>query len=244
MNFKMWFNKKQDVDIEFVSVNKDTTNKFPPLPAKQLIPEWYKNLETNCASDGLATVKACIPVQDIITSGYIIRNDYETDLKLEPDYEKSGTLMSMHKTSAKRGKDHVLGHYHRQCPVDFGGDKAHYFKYNNDWIIRTPPGYSCLIMHPFWHMERRYTFFPGIIDTDTYDKPILLTGVQHTRDIVTIAPGDPLVQVIPFKRDAWKMKTSEDLDRSSLMDMFIDRGPVHSARRLYKKLFHQKKRFD
>ena len=88
---------------------------------------------------------------------------------------------------------------------------------------------------------------PAIVDTDKHDLPINFTGHLNVFDEkVTIKPGDPLVQVIPFKRDAWTMNIEKGPQKNSLMALFINkqRGVRHKALRLYKNLFHTKKKFD
>ncbi len=51
---------------------------------------------------------------------------------------------------------------------------------------------------------------PGIVDTDTFESevnfPFVCNGDKYPRLKTTIEQGTPYVQVIPFKRESWKMK--------------------------------------
>lgn len=237
------FNTRSNThQIEFISDDVNVTDAMPPVPAKLCVPEWYKSLPTN-NTQGWATIKACIPVQDMITSGYIIRNAYEIDICQQDDANEPDTRSVGHR-NAKGNPEHVGIHYHHQCPIEIDGCKKQYFKLDNFWTVKTPPGFSCLFIQPFWHRETRYTLFPTIVDTDTYDNPVVLTGVVHAEEVFTISPGDPLIQIIPFRREQWQHTVSEDLRRNTLMNFFLNRDGVKTAKRLYKNLFHQKKKFD
>jgi hypothetical protein len=192
----------------------------------------------------------------MITAGYIIRNTYEIELFKT----REGTTMDHPHTDVPMRlawdcatgmepgtPQHVGMHGFAQCPHQPTTEDTEYFKILNHWVIRTPPGYSCLIMQPHYFFEKRYTMMPAIVDTDKHDLPINFTGHLNVFDEkVTIKPGDPLVQVIPFKRDAWTMNIEKGPQKNSLMALFINkqRGVRHKALRLYKNLFHTKKKFD
>ena len=235
------------MEIKFISEDLNIVDYFSPVPAKKFLPDWYKDLSTTnfCPpfKGDIATIKTCVPVTDFVTSGYIIKNAWETDLEMQ---EIPGTDILTHSSRhPSYNEAYVTGHHHEQCPVSVKGKKRSYFKISNDWIVKTPPGYSCLFFQPFYFFEERYTFFPAIVDTDKYDTPVQFTGVINTpvKERITISPGDPLVQVIPFKRDDWKMEVSSTQNKNSLIRFFM-RRENNPIMRLYKNLFHSKKKFD
>ena len=80
----------------------------------------------------------------------------------------------------------------------------------NTWKIKTPKGYSCLFVPPLNNSDDRFSIIPGIVDTDTFPNeinfPIIINGDKYPILDTTIKKGTPYVQVIPFKRDCWKMK--------------------------------------
>lgn len=232
--------------IEFISTDFILTDKFEPLPAKKHVPEWFKNIEKNTTDD--LTIKDCMPALDIITSGYLIRNTWHINLKQNnpieyfPKTNKRKYISWMAASDQWEGtKPYVNMHTHSQCPVKFvENSPTDYFKIMNPWIVRTPPGYSCLIIPPSYHIQKGYTMLPAMVDTDTYDAPINFTGyLTDHQTTVNIMPGDPLIQIIPFKRDDWKMQIQEKNYHHSSIGLFLN-----GVTKIYRNLFHSKKRFD
>ena len=55
-------------------------------------------------------------------------------------------------------------------------------------------------------LEPRFEIISGIVDTDNYINTINFPFILHKRDEqFLIKKGEPMVQVIPFKRESWKM---------------------------------------
>jgi len=99
-----------------------------------------------------------------------------------------------------------------------------FYKILNPWKIKTPKGYSCLFVPPLNNSDNRFSIIPGIVDTDTFPNeinfPIVINGDKYPVLETTIKKGTPYVQVIPFKRDSWKMllksKKQKDIQNSRL----------------------------
>jgi hypothetical protein len=240
------------MEIKFISTNKDVTKFFQPTPAKKVLPEWFTKLDLYTSdSFNVPTIKSCIPVTDLMTSGYIIFNTYEIDLQqvptdtpYPPPNDDVNDYIDWRTAADTFGYSAVEKHYHAQCPVTHTDNRAtDYFKIKNIWTVKTPPGYSCLFMQPFYHFNKDYKLLPAIVDTDKHDVPISFTGyLTNLNSEITIKPGEPLVQVIPFKRDEWTMSVSEE-DRASMLSLFINRTPGMITR-WYKNIFHSKKKFE
>lgn len=219
--------------IEFVCGNQEIINDYPVKPASKIIPDWYKNLDLRAVDSSLGldlpTIKKCLPVQDLLLAGYIISNN--VDITLTPK-ERFGYSDFQYECEYQQ---FVGAMHHVQCPVHINDQAKNYFKIAQPWIIKTPPGYSCLVLQPFYHFEQRFTLLPAIIDTDHLDQPMELPGWIDSNHSITIEKGTPLAQIIPFKRDVWSMKMSaKEPQRSLLADLETDR---------YRQLFHQKKTF-
>jgi len=182
-----------------------------PQPASNFIPEWYKNM-ASYMGDGLkepngdgttkSTIKRCMPVFDTITAGYIITSPADVWI------------------SAKEGKQHfewsnfsLIGfHPIEQAPEHPARNIYPYPKWNNQWAIKTPKGYSCLFVQPF-HRESVFTILPGIVDTDEYFAPVNFPMVINDPDFKGLIPkGTPIAQVIPFKRESWQMSFGDQND--------------------------------
>ena len=186
--------------IEFILSNKNLKDAIPyPKPASHFIPEQYKKLEKLINGDvNQATVKGCIPFLDALTSGYIIpfHQDYVIDAK-----ETNFTLQSAMPREA------MEYHSKEQLTEEMSNGKEKAGKFKNEWIIVTPPGYSCLFIAPLNRKEDRFELLSGVVDTDTYTNTTNFPFFNKKWNQKTfIKQGEPMVQVIPFKRDDWKMK--------------------------------------
>ena len=226
------FNKK----INFCAINKDFIDIWPhPQPASKFIPEEYKKLKRHAHDDlHQPTVKTCIPFLDSLTAGYII--PFDQDYLVNP-VESDFTV-----TPANREEDDIGYHNRAQLPKEWQkttGENAG--KFHNKWLIKTPPGYSCLFIQPMNRLEPRFQIISGIVDTDTYINTVNFPFILHKRDKqFLIKKGEPMVQVIPFKRDSWKMWAGFYMEKlhSKTINMlgseWVDR---------YKKMFWNKKSF-
>jgi hypothetical protein len=221
------------------------TSMFPlpeveePKPASMFIPEWYKNVQSYINGkkipDGTgntqATIKKCMPVFDAITAGYIITLPADVYVSLKDgvqNFEWSNfNLVSFHPVE--------------QAPEHPARKPHQYPKWNNPWSIQTPKGYSVLFVQPM-HRESVFTILPGIVDTDEYASPVNFPFVINDPNFEGFIPkGTPIAQVIPFKRESWKMKIGGEKERllgsritARLQTKFFDR---------YKTMFWIKKEY-
>lgn len=190
-----------------------------PKPAYKVLPEWYKDTESYTSGEkkpsGIggtkSTIKRCMPVFDSLTTGYILFTyvdiyvsqkeqmvNFEGDIREAPWYEWP---------SLKPISFHQL----EQAPKHPFNNTFPYPKWENPWTIKTPPGYSVLIVPPF-HLKTPFTIFPGVVDTDTYHLPVNFPFVLNEPSTFegTIPVGTPMAQIIPFKRESWEMKLEQE----------------------------------
>ena len=226
------FNKK----ITFVATNKNMANVWPhPKPASKFIPEEYKKLK-RFRDDNLHshTVKTCVPFLDSLTMGYII--PFDQDYLVDP-VENDFSV-----TPANKERNDFGFHNVTQLPDEWkktAGENAG--KFHNKWLIKTPPGYSCLFIKPMNRLESRFDIIAGVVDTDVYINVINFPFILNKRDKqFLIKKGEPMVQVIPYKRESWKMwsgfykEKKHQLTLDLLNSKWMDR---------YKKMFWSKKSF-
>ena len=235
---------------------------YPPEPIKKVIPEWYKELDNTAVKknmfevDGLKpvrTIKRCVPVQDYLTSGYVIKNI--CDIKLARGLLNQGTKEVVHTYAhlAKEAELPVLStHLEKQFPLYLDGIEKTMLKFNNFFTIKTPPGYSCLFYQPFYLFESRFTILPAIVDTDTFEEPVSFPFYINNRPEseyeIFIEAGAPLMCVLPFKRDEWNMTIGEpvrDFNNKIVKPLtkaqMIFTSMMENA---YRKVFHKKKKFN
>ena len=226
------FNKK----ITFCAIDRDMVDVWPhPQPSSRVIPEEYKNLKRHSKNNlHEPTVKTCIPFLDSMSMGYMLFFDQDyVVVPVENDFSV---------TPANREQDDFGFHKRAQLPKEWHkttGENAG--KFINKWLIKTPPGYSCLFIHPMNRLEERWKIIEGVVDTDNYVNIINFPFILKKRnEQFLIKKGEPLVQVIPFKREPWKMWSGFYIEKlhaktlNFLNSEWVDR---------YKKMFWNKKSF-
>jgi hypothetical protein len=185
-----------DPRIEFAA-DEELFGGIPePVPATNVLPEWYKSLEGRTDESGAqSTVKRCAPFLDALTMGWIIplAGDVKVDIpagnEINTSWRLDRDLVSSHNVSQVGGEDFP------EFPVPI-------MKFHNYWAIDVPDGYSVLFTKPFNRMENRFQVFSGVVDCDHYynyiNFPFMWTDMAFNG---VVSARTPLVQAIPFKRD-------------------------------------------
>jgi hypothetical protein len=192
-----------------------------PIPCKLNIPDWYKELEHTVQEK---TIKGCMPFLDTLTTGYLLKIPIDVHIAhnvLKEDHKASiweaadnhlpaDSKEYINIDSKESNSSHPIRQLGEKCPFVKKNKNFPFRKILNPWIIKTPPGYSCLFLPPLNNSDDRFSIIPGIVDTDKYilevNFPIVFNGDKYPILETTIKKGTPYVQVIPFKRDAWKSK--------------------------------------
>jgi hypothetical protein len=213
-----------DKEIEF-SAHEDyfALQEDYPIPSKLNIPEWYKNLEHTVLNK---TVKGCMPFLDSLTAGYLLKMPQDLYLRHNVDSknEKGEEFKDSFQTFGLHDMSQLLGikYINLNSGVDVHGvhqlsgssyveknKNLPFYKILNPWKIKTPKGYSCLFVPPLNNSDDRFSIIPGIVDTDNFPNeinfPIIINGDKYPVLETIIKKGTPYVQIIPFKRDVWKM---------------------------------------
>jgi len=217
-----------DKEIEFSAhVDYFALKEDYPIPAKLNIPDWFKKIEHTIFKK---TVKGCMPFLDSLTAGYILKMPQDFNLRHNVDNknEKEETFKDSFQTYGLHDISQILFakclnlnsgmdvHYTNQLegsPYIQKNKNLPFYKILNPWKIKTPQGYSCLFVPPLNNSDDRFSIIPGIVDTDTFPNeinfPIVINGDKYPILEDTLKKGTPYVQIIPFKRESWKMKFRE-----------------------------------
>jgi|TARA_R100001460_G_scaffold91243_2_gene132965 hypothetical protein len=200
-----------------------------PRPTKYFLPDWYKKIDEHNVNR--PNIKGCMPFLDGISAGYVI--PLPIDVKI--DFMRYNERIKKHDFFCKFGPNDHRGtkDYCHSLNINFGEVEAHgigqvggedsfvskknnnlpILKILNPWTIKTPPGYSCLFMSPVLNENDHFHAISAIVDTDTFhDKinfPVIMNGDKYDKFDKVFGAGLPLVQVIPFKREAWKHSVNE-----------------------------------
>ena len=114
------------------------------------------------------------------------------------------------------------------------------FKNLHGWTIKTPPGWSCIFLHPAAYSDLPFKVIPGIVDTDILDYEINTPFVVKNGFTGTIEKGTPMFQVIPFKRESWESKFSLKKPNQHFFDHEKLYSKIHRA---YASMTDGKKRY-
>lgn len=173
-----------------------------PKPANHFFPKWYKNMPAQFDPDDpmSGTMKRCVPVRDAIGMGYIIPLWAEVNIKtMVDDIQYTWNPGFGRSVISTHGANQVKG-----CPAAENSEFGYMpLKFENPWIIKTPPGWSCMFISPIGHFEERFSLLTAVVDTDNYYNHVNLPFIWNEPGSYTLKKGEPIVQVIPFKREEW-----------------------------------------
>lgn len=211
MEKKGIFIKMKYKNIKY-AVDDDFTK--PIKPSSHFIPDWYSNskelvgekpkIKNYGTNKG---IKKCIPFLDSLTSGYMIELWTDVQVK-QTDLGPSFTWMTTPDPITTFSNEGVL----KDIPIPFAHFKKHF-----SWLIPTfmqlPNGYSAIFTHPFNRHDLPFTSLTGIVDlgnsSTMFPGEIPFFIKEGFEGIIPF--GTPIVQIIPFKRDNWKILENKDI---------------------------------
>jgi hypothetical protein len=193
----------------FEAFYKNTVGTLGKIQAaKESVPDWYRKFSRERVKSGAPllpdggvnrTVKACVPFLDALTAGYTITLPYDIFVTKDAAYEFSINWNSDYSMV----ESHPLGQIPKEMiPSEY---ESAAFKWCNPWVIKTPPGWSTLFVHPLNQLTLPFYTLSGLVDTDTYNvAPVNLPFLLKKDFEGVIRSGTPIAQAIPIKRDSWK----------------------------------------
>lgn len=218
-----------------------------PAPIKRFVPEWYRQAESYWrVEDGMGHghqmegegLKKCMPYMDTLMTGYAILTPYDIFVKSKEDgtFDISwNSPDSIQSFVAERPKE--LG---STMPRPAGHHPNH-LVWSGVWGFKTPRGYSALLTHPLNRFDLPFTTTSGIIDSDEWYAPGNIPFFLKQGFSGVIPAGTPFVQVIPIKRNSWKMvKNDTGLHYADEYQGHLARQPETS----YKKLMWHRKDYN
>jgi hypothetical protein len=235
-------------EILFVTENKLVEEVIPmPKPAKFYLPDWYKNttkffngnkLEFDESFNPLLTVKACMPLFDILSMGYI--QETWCDIHIS---RINGALSYSYKYPEVEimGDRDIRGLGKFNIPE--GYDNV-FFHWNRVWNPILPKGYSAIITHPFYSDDLPFKSFSAVVDYDNYNLSGKVGFVIKEGFEGVIPAGTPMYQIIPFKRDNWisKKHVLTEKEKIKLKTQRFNVSKLFSN--AYKKIYWNRKEFN
>lgn len=189
------------------------TCKADPVPASQVMPEWYKKLpryinnsDKPIKSLGRKDVKTCVPFRDAMISGYMILLSADVEVAIS----ETGDVDVFHNPAIqfplvdKRGPlDQNHQGYGMPNPV---GTTPIMFAWSATWGIGTDKSDSVLVTHPLNRHDLPFVTTSGIIDSGYMNKAGNIPFFIKEGFTGIIPKGTPIAQVLPFERQNWKSK--------------------------------------
>ena len=212
-----------------------------PEPCVTALPEWFKSMNpvppgfnnVKILDDGNIsfTIKKCFPFRDSLSMGYFIFLNCDIEIS---EYTKEESVMLLNKNIGpkiiwRNGIPSPIGvHDERQIyNVEVGSEFFKIpFKFINNFSIKTPKGYSCLITHPLNRTDLPFYTLSAVVETDIYNGIINMPFLLKNNFTGIIKRGTPIAQVIPFKRESWTKKkdsSSKIKDEDTLLRLEISR---------------------
>lgn len=217
-----------------------------PKPAKEFIPDWFRNLDPYFKGpdnptgkkiivedhNSNASAKKCVPMLDAMTAGYII--PLWTDVQVRQ--VNGGPRITWR---VRSDVFELHGPNSREIPAPPGYDQI-VFKYIHKLWIKTDPGYSISVSAPAGHYDLPFLQIPAVIDTDSNDMaptpfPVWIkSGFEGI-----IEKGTPIAQVFPFKRESWTHEF--DVAEENEYEYVLNRWKSKIVNNYSTKSWHKKK---
>lgn len=200
--------------ILFHPVMGDMHDQTAPVPAKETLSKWYRDLPQfhggkPSIKDGMAnpTVKACMPFYDAMISGYIQQSWH--DMSFEFSFDKNGDETVVYNTASQPSSFSVRDH---EPSMKLSNDYYPFeFVFHPPYYPEVPEGWSVLITQPFNSFNSPFQFTSGIVDSDqfTHSQSGNLPFYVKRGFNGIIPKGTPLYQLMPVKRESWKSEVTE-----------------------------------
>jgi len=220
-----------------------------PSPASRSMPGWYKKMPLTIDGEKMrtidhglgvnATLKACPPFMDSVTSGYLLTLPCDVEVSINDDGGLDFNWMAdIPGLVASHSPDQLPG-------VSFpSSSHGGALKWKAGWKVKTPRGYSTMFVHPLNRSDLPFYTFSGIVETDRYsvatEFPFIFSNEVIQDYPFIIEKGTPIVQVIPFKRNNWKSEVLPFDIKANIKNTFNLRSKLF---RSYKTQYWQSKRY-
>jgi hypothetical protein len=229
--------------IIFTDIDNPEGTLKKPRPASEYIPQWYKDAKPYISANGkkepsmdgtpYATIKRCMPLWDMMTAGYIIETPYDIYIRQTPQgpYFQWGEMQAIDFQTMEQFQNHP-----------YSRDINYAVRIVHPWSIKTPKGWSIMVMEPQHQEPGPIIVASGIVDTDEFSVPFnIFLKLRDPNFEGMIPAGTPFVQIIPFKKETWVSKLGGQneknkyaSDRRRMNTTFFDK---------YKRFWWQRKEY-
>lgn len=199
--------------ITFVShqiYNSDKSHE--PKLAKTQVPKWFSSANKYWKEEGqkeilkhvwgadVLSFKSCPALLDIFLNGYYLTTPCDITFYKDPN---NNFLVA----KTEPGYENFIGEREPMngFAVPYGYEEQHFHWYPN-WGVRLEKGYSAIFISPINRYDLPFISTAGIIDSDMLEIPGLVPFFLRENFSGLVPAGTPYLQIIPFKREKWKME--------------------------------------
>lgn len=205
------------------------------------LPQWYKKIpqwkdnNIQVFPKGTKTVKRCAPYLDSLLTGYALT--LPGDVLVDTSSDLVFSWATSYPLTTYRS-DNV----NKDLPVPFGCSSEEY-----TWVfpvsLKIPKNYSAIITHPFNRYDLPFMTVTGIVDGEfTLASGNNLPFYIKENFKGVIPKGTPIAQVIPFKREPWKLKEDDEIIKEGILN--VKKSNASSFTGWYKARIWQKKTYE
>jgi len=212
---------------------------YPIISAKKTEKSWWTIMKSHFDillshpikkfKKSVATIKYCPGIYDFTNYGYIIPAWQDFQFWVDEEGRVQWQVPDLMGTI-----NNIEIHPREQvdtCPI-LDNTAECVLKLISPWYISTPKGTSLFLCKPFYHYSNEFDVCPGVLDSDIQTNPNKIINVfirfNVRNKVIHIKAGQPLLQVIPFKRTNWKLKHVE-MDKN-FRDMISNEGTKRKTR--------------
>lgn len=209
INFIKNLFKKEEPVINFACQSWGVRKYAPIQPAGKFFPDKFKELSPYYKKeqyniDSHKTVRSCPGITDYMSMGYVIPAWCDITIEPTPDGKHIITRYSDDMYNDAYHPEEQLGKFMEKKFAVRGAVKL-----DNPWFTWNKSGWSTLYLPMYYHEGKNWEAVPGVMDHDlgAPQSPIniMLKEIKPT----VIKMGEPIVQVIPFKREKQVARTME-----------------------------------
>ena len=235
----MMFWKKKEPIIKFASINGNFAVSTPVVSAAEFKTKWFKEQTPS------KSIRLCPGLSDYYKSGYIVTAHCDIHIKAN----KAGVVANLFPRGAPDQivsiKDFELKPFDPEIVKGVATPdtsvKFYAGKIPLPWAIFTQKGYSCHFLPALLHndLSDKMYVYPGIVDTDNFHViNFVFTPLKEFEH--TIYAGEPLLQIIPFKRENFTAICDKATEKEK--DKYFFNIPT-SMKQYYRKFLHKNKKY-
>jgi hypothetical protein len=189
--------------IKYQSHIEEYPNNF--VPAKAVIPEWYKKATIKTDDPKYSGLKRCAPFLDAMSSGYVVKLAFDLHVENKEGQPFVTWDGSNNEHPPIKWRDHVS-----ETVMD--GFYSVEYLWNMLATFKVPAGYNMLVTHPLNRYDLPFVTLSGIVEGDFAIAGLGNLPFYIKKDFSGIIPqGTPILQVIPFKNESWESVKTEGL---------------------------------